>query len=102
MASRSFSDLPPPSYEEAIAANILIGVNPPQPATDHAYVNVCDNRISGDVSNTESNTVSDTVSNTNDNQSVAESENEKPIIPVLTYIGCLLYIAVLVTATMAF
>jgi hypothetical protein len=51
MASRSFSDLPPPSYEEAIAANILIGVNPPQPATDHAYVNVCDNRISGDVSN---------------------------------------------------
>ena len=95
MASRSFSDLPPPSYEEAIAASILIGVNPPQPATDHAYVNVCDNRISGDVL--------DTVSDTNDNQSVSESANKKPITPVLiTYIGCLLWIAVIVTAIMAF
>ena len=74
--SMSFSDHPPPSYEEAIATSVLNVVDPPQPANDHAYVNVCDN------------------------QSVSESE--KPIIPVLSYIGCLLYIAVIVIATLAF
>lgn len=78
MASQSFSNHPPPSYEEAIAASILNVVDSPQPDNDHAYVNVCDN------------------------QSVSESENEKPIIPVLSYIGCLLYIAVIVIATLAF
>ena len=76
--SMSFSDHPPPSYEEAISASILNVVDPPQPANDHAYVNVCDN------------------------QSVSESENENKKHPVLSYIGCLLYIAVIVIATLAF
>ena len=74
----SFFDHPPPSYEEAIAVNILNVVDPPQPDNDHAYINVCDN------------------------QSDSESENKKHTIPVLSYIGCLLYIAVIVIATLAF